>query len=95
MGFGFLKSVYEKCLLIEMRKADLEPESQKPITVYYDGEVVGEFFSDIIKQFPCKDIVIISPGCSISIKCIMSRYYLAVSEQFITQPDSYSKPEFS
>ena len=48
MGFGFLESVYEKCLLIEMRKAGLDTESQKPITVYYDGEVVGEFLADIV-----------------------------------------------
>ena len=48
MGFGFLESVYERCLLIEMRKAGLDTESQKPITVYYDGEVVGEFLADII-----------------------------------------------
>ncbi len=33
MGFGFLESVYEKCMLIELRKAGLNAESQKPITV--------------------------------------------------------------
>jgi len=48
MGFGFLESVYEKCLLIEMRKAGLETETQKPIIVYYDGEVVGEFVADML-----------------------------------------------
>ena len=48
MGFGFLESVYEKCLLIELRKAGLNTESQKPITVYYEGETVGEFVADII-----------------------------------------------
>ena len=48
MGFGFLESVYEKCLLIELRKAGLDAESQKPITVYYDNEIVGEFIADII-----------------------------------------------
>ena len=48
MGFGFLESVYEKCLLIELRKAGLDTESQKPITVYYDDEIVGEFVADII-----------------------------------------------
>jgi len=48
MGFGFLESVYEKCLLIELRKAGMDAESQKPITVYYDGEIVGEFVADII-----------------------------------------------
>ena len=48
MGFGFLESVYEKCMLIELRKADLDAESQKPIRVYYEGEIVGEFVADII-----------------------------------------------
>lgn len=48
MGFGFLESVYEKCLLIEMRKAGLDTETQKPITVYYEGEVVGEFVADMM-----------------------------------------------
>ena len=48
MGFGFLESVYEKCLLIELRKACLDAESQKPITIYYDNEIVGEFVADII-----------------------------------------------
>ena len=48
MGFGFLESVYEKCLLIELRKTGLDTESQKAITVYYDGEIVGEFVADII-----------------------------------------------
>ena len=48
MGFGFLESVYEKCLLIELRKAGLDTESQKSITVYYDDEIVGEFVADIL-----------------------------------------------
>ena len=50
MGYGFLESVYEKCLLIELKKAGLEAESQNPITVYYDDEVVGEFVTDIIVE---------------------------------------------
>jgi len=48
MGFGFLESVYEKCLMIELRMAGLQAESQKPITVEYEGEVVGEFVADIL-----------------------------------------------
>ena len=48
MGFGFLESVYEKCLLIELHKAGMDAESQKPIVVYYDNEIVGEFVADII-----------------------------------------------
>ena len=48
MGFGFLESVYEKCMLIELRKVGLNAETQKPITVYYEDEIVGEFVADII-----------------------------------------------
>lgn len=55
MGFGFLESVYENCLLIELHKAGLKAESQMPITVYYDDKVVGEFVADIIVE----DIVIL------------------------------------
>ncbi|MFH1719596.1 MAG: GxxExxY protein [Planctomycetota bacterium] len=36
MGFGFLESVYEKCLLIELRKGGLQAESQKPVIVRYE-----------------------------------------------------------
>jgi len=48
MGFGFLESVYEKCMLIELRRAGLDAESQQPITVYYDKENVGQFLADIV-----------------------------------------------
>ena len=50
MGFGFLESVYEKCLLIELHKAGLQAESQKHITVYYENEVVGEFVADVLVE---------------------------------------------
>lgn len=50
MSFGFLESVYEKCLLIELRKAGLQAESQKPIIVKYEKEIVGEFKADIIVE---------------------------------------------
>jgi GxxExxY protein len=50
MGFGFLESVYEKCLLIELGKAGLRSESQRPIVVKYENEVVGEFKADIIVE---------------------------------------------
>jgi len=48
MGFGFLESVYEKCLMIELRKAGIHAEGQKPIEVHYEGEVVGEFIADVL-----------------------------------------------
>ena len=50
MGYGFLESVYEKCMLIELKKHALKVESQKPIIVKYENEVVGEFKADIIVE---------------------------------------------
>ena len=50
MGFGFLESVFEKWLLIELKKLGLNAESQVPIVVRYEGEVVGEFVADILVE---------------------------------------------
>jgi len=47
MGSGYLESVYEKCLIIELRKAGLPAISQHPIQVTYHGENVGDFIADI------------------------------------------------
>jgi GxxExxY protein len=47
MGFGFLESVYEKCMLIELEKAGLKAVAQAPIKVFYEGHMVGDFFADI------------------------------------------------
>ncbi len=48
MGSGFLESVYEKCLKIELIKNGLIVEFQKAIQVFYEKELVGEFIADII-----------------------------------------------
>ncbi|UCF65953.1 MAG: GxxExxY protein [bacterium] len=50
MGSGFLESVYEKCLKIELLKLGLKVETQKPIEVRYEGKIVGEFVSDILVE---------------------------------------------
>jgi|SRR5579871_3168823 len=50
LGFGFLEKVYEKALMIELRKLGLEVQSQIPIKVYYDGQEVGLYFADIIVE---------------------------------------------
>jgi GxxExxY protein len=50
MGFGFFESVYEKWFLIELNKAGLQAVAQKPITVMYEGEKVGDFLADIVVE---------------------------------------------
>lgn len=47
-GFGFLESVYEKCLQLELAKQKLNAEFQKPIKVFYDSQNVGDFIADIL-----------------------------------------------
>jgi GxxExxY protein len=50
MGFGFLESVYEKCLMIEFKKAGLQAGVQVPIKVFYENENVGNFVADILVE---------------------------------------------
>jgi len=50
LGAGFLEKVYENALLVELRSRGLKAESQVPLTVAYKGEVVGEYFADIVVE---------------------------------------------
>jgi GxxExxY protein len=50
MGFGYVESVYERCLLIELDRAGLQAQSQLPLDVQYEGVVVGEFIVDILVE---------------------------------------------
>ena len=47
LGFGFLESVYKNAMIIELSKNDLKVEAEKPLKVYYDNQVVGEFYVDL------------------------------------------------
>lgn len=55
LGFGFLEKVYENALAVELRELGLVVEVQKPISVYYRGILVGEYFADIVVN----DLVIV------------------------------------
>jgi len=50
MGFGFLESVYEKCMVIELQNAGLKVEQQKRIPVTYKGKSVGDFAADLVVE---------------------------------------------
>ncbi len=49
-GFGFLEKVYENALAIELRKNGLKVEQQKPIKVYYQEDLVGEYSADLLVE---------------------------------------------
>ena len=48
LGPGFLESVYRNALIWELRKAGLKAEAERPISVYYDGQLVGAFTADLL-----------------------------------------------
>ena len=48
LGYGFLEKVYRNALAIELRKLGLDVIPEARIIVYYDGEVVGEYFADLL-----------------------------------------------
>jgi len=48
LGPGFLESVYKNALALELRRAGLRIEQEKPISVSYEGELVGAFMTDLL-----------------------------------------------
>ena len=55
LGYGFLERVYEKALAIELSKAGFEVKCQFPINVFYNNEIVGEYYADLLVN----DIIIL------------------------------------
>lgn len=47
---GFAEKVYENALSIELRKSGIRVEQQVPISVRYDGQVVGEYVADLLVE---------------------------------------------
>jgi GxxExxY protein len=50
LGHGFLESVYENALLVELREHGVFVENQQDIKVYYNGHVVGDFTADLFVE---------------------------------------------
>ena len=47
LGSGFLEKIYEKALAIELRKQNIDFQTQYPIDVYYDDLKIGDYFADL------------------------------------------------
>ena len=48
LGYGFLEKVYVKSMLIELNRKGLKTNDELPIQVFYLGQLVGEYYADII-----------------------------------------------
>ena len=47
LGAGFIESVYENSLKVELRKIGIEIAQKQELDVFYEGQLVGHFIPDI------------------------------------------------
>ncbi|NBV22458.1 MAG: GxxExxY protein [Proteobacteria bacterium] len=50
LGYGFLESVYQRALQVELCRRGLKAELEKKIQVRYKGAVVGDFEADLLVE---------------------------------------------
>ena len=50
LGYGFLERVYQNALYIELKNKGLEVVPQKKIKVYYRGNIVGDYYADLVVE---------------------------------------------
>lgn len=48
LGCGFLEKVYQNALCIELKSRGFKVDPQKQIKVLYKGNVVGDYYADIL-----------------------------------------------
>lgn len=50
LGFGFLESVYKRCLEILLKRRGLLVEREYPVEIYFEGEFVGRHRLDMLVE---------------------------------------------
>lgn len=55
LGYGFLEKVYQNAMYFQLKSLGYKVEAQKQINVYFKGQRVGEYYSDLIVE----DVVIV------------------------------------
>lgn len=50
LGPGFLEQVYHNAISLELHRQGLTAESEKEVTIYYEGEVVGCHRLDLVVE---------------------------------------------
>jgi GxxExxY protein len=51
LGPGFLESVYEAAMVVELKRAGLKVESQKQLRIFYRDVLVGEHRLDLLVEY--------------------------------------------
>ncbi len=50
LGHGFLEKVYENALMFTLLKAGLLAIQQAPVSVLFEGHIIGEYIADILVE---------------------------------------------
>ena len=50
LGYGFLEKVYENAMIIALTALGLKVQQQVKIAVYFQGQVIGEYFADLLVE---------------------------------------------
>jgi len=50
LGYGFLERVYQNALYFALIEQGLKCEAEKPIKVFHDGHVVGDYRADLLVE---------------------------------------------
>jgi GxxExxY protein len=50
LGYGFLEKVYRNAMFIELQQMGLKVIPESKITVYYQSQIVGEYFADLVVE---------------------------------------------
>lgn len=50
LGSGFLEKVYENALILRLKKLFLNIQSQFPIRIFFEEELIGEYIADIVVE---------------------------------------------
>ena len=48
LGYGFLEKIYQRAMIIALRDAGLPVVERNPFPVTFRGELLGDFFADIV-----------------------------------------------
>jgi GxxExxY protein len=48
LGYGFLEKVYQNAMYFELKTKGLKVEAQKQIKVYFNNQLVGEYYADLL-----------------------------------------------
>ena len=50
LGYGFLEKIYKNAFMVLFKREGIQAKEQAPITVYFEGQPVGDYYADILVE---------------------------------------------